>query len=60
MFDTLSGMPYLEAELAYRRDRLLSEAAGRRAVRALRRRSPRRPRTRSASTHRSQVAATAR
>ena len=58
MFNALSGMPYLEAELAYRRDRLLSEVEGRRAVRALRpRRRPRRLRTRFVSTRRSQVAA---
>ena len=60
MFNASSGMPYLEAELAYRRDRLLSEVEGRRAVRALRPRGPRRPRTRSASTRRSQIAAAAR
>ena len=57
MFDASSGMPYLEAELAYRRNRLLSEVQGRRAVRALRPRGSRRLRTRSAVTRRSQLAA---
>ena len=57
MFNASSGMPYLEAELAHRRNRLLSEVEGRRAVRALRPRGSRRLRTRSAFTRRAQVAA---
>ena len=57
MYDAMSGMPFLEAEVAYRHNRLLAEAERRRAVRSLRRRAPRRRRTRFPFTRRSQVAA---
>ncbi len=50
MFTTLSGsLPFLEAELDYRRERLLAETNDRRRTRAVRPRRRRRLRLRAAS-----------
>lgn len=57
MFNALTNPPYLEAELAYRRERMLSHVEAQRASRVLRSRRSARGRVLSAPAGRSRVAA---
>lgn len=57
MFNALSSSPYLEAELAYRRERMLDHVEAVRASRVLRKRRSRKGRGWRAPARRSRVAA---
>lgn len=57
MFNAVTNSPYLEAELAYRREQMLSHVEAQRARRVLVKRQPRRGRGMSSPARRSRIVA---